>query len=65
MIEIRQLSTLEELDGALRLQQEVWGFADLEALPLRWFVVTSRIGGPLDLGHGLSPDLVRRLSDAG
>ncbi|MBZ5583387.1 MAG: GNAT family N-acetyltransferase [Acidobacteriia bacterium] len=27
------------------MQQEVWGFADLEALPLRWFVVTSRIGG--------------------
>ncbi len=45
MIEIRQLSTLEELDGALRLQQEVWGFADIEALPLRWFVVTSKVGG--------------------
>ena len=45
MIEIRQLSTLEELTDALNLQQLVWGFAELEALPLRWFVVTSKIGG--------------------
>ncbi len=47
MIEIRQLAELDDLNDALRLQQQVWGFADIEALPLRWFVVTSEIGGQI------------------
>lgn len=45
MIEIRRLTLLAEFSEALQLQQCVWGFADSELLPLRWFVVVSRIGG--------------------
>ncbi len=44
-IEIRQLSELEDLRAVVDLQQEIWGFADAELLPLRFFVVASRVGG--------------------
>jgi predicted GNAT superfamily acetyltransferase len=29
----------------VRLQQEIWGFRDIELLPLRLFVVASKVGG--------------------
>jgi predicted GNAT superfamily acetyltransferase len=45
MIGIWQLHNLEEFAEALALQQRIWGFADIEAMPLRWFVVTSKVGG--------------------
>ena len=45
MIEVRPLSTLEEFTEAVRLQKEIWGFEDLELLPLRLFVVATKIGG--------------------
>jgi predicted GNAT superfamily acetyltransferase len=45
VIEIRQLFGLDEFSEAVKLQQCVWGFADSELLPLRFFVVASRIGG--------------------
>ena len=45
VIEIRQLFSLDEFSQAVKLQQCVWGFADSELLPLRFFVVASRIGG--------------------
>jgi predicted GNAT superfamily acetyltransferase len=45
IIEIRQLSHLDEFRDVLRLQQEIWGFADVELLPLRFLVVVSRVGG--------------------
>lgn len=45
MIEIRQLSTLDEFRTALELQKTIWGFDDLDLLPLRFFVVASRVGG--------------------
>jgi predicted GNAT superfamily acetyltransferase len=45
VIEIRQLSALEDLREVVALQQEIWGFADAELLPLRFFVVASRVGG--------------------
>lgn len=45
VIEIRELSGLADLEEAMRLQQRVWGFADLEAMPLRWFVITHGTGG--------------------
>ena len=45
MIEIRLLSTHAEFRDAVRLQQEIWGFEDVELLPLRLFVVASKIGG--------------------
>jgi predicted GNAT superfamily acetyltransferase len=45
MIEIWQLHDLDEFAEALALQQRIWGFADIEAMPLRWFVVASHVGG--------------------
>ena len=45
MIEVRPLSTLEEFTEAVRLQKEIWGFEDLELLPLRLFVVATKVGG--------------------
>ncbi len=45
MVEIRRLAKHEELAGCVRLQKEIWGFADIELLPLRLFVVAEKIGG--------------------
>ena len=39
MIETRALTTHAEFNDAVRLQQEIWGFKDVELLPLRLFVV--------------------------
>lgn len=44
-IDIHQLAKLEEFAEAVRLQQEIWGFQDVELLPLRLFVVAGKIGG--------------------
>ena len=44
-IEIRQLVELSEFTEVLRLQREIWGFDDIELLPLRLFVVANKIGG--------------------
>ncbi len=44
-IKIRQLFQLEEFADVIRLQKTIWGFADIELLPLRFLVVVSRIGG--------------------
>jgi predicted GNAT superfamily acetyltransferase len=44
-IEIRVLTAHSEFRDAVRLQQEIWGFEDVELLPLRLFVVASKIGG--------------------
>jgi predicted GNAT superfamily acetyltransferase len=45
IIEIRQLFSLDEFSDVLRLQQVIWGFADIELLPLRFLVVVSKVGG--------------------
>ena len=45
VIQIRQLFTLPEFEEVLRLQQTIWGFADIELLPLRFLVVVSKVGG--------------------
>ena len=42
---VRSLSGYAEFAEAVRLQKEIWGFPDLELLPVRFFVVASRIGG--------------------
>ncbi len=42
---VRALSGHEEFAEAVRLQKLIWGFEDLELLPVRFFVVASRIGG--------------------
>ncbi len=41
----RPLTTRDEFAEAVRLQQEIWGFADTELLPVRLFVVATKIGG--------------------
>ncbi len=45
MIEIRQLTQLDEFATVVRLQREIWGFHDVELLPQRLFVVADKIGG--------------------
>jgi predicted GNAT superfamily acetyltransferase len=53
VIEIRQLSTLEEFRTAVELQETIWGFDKIDLLPLRFFVVATRIGGQvLGAYHG-------------
>lgn len=42
---VRALSGHAEFSEAVRLQKVIWGFDDLELLPVRFFVVASRIGG--------------------
>ncbi len=44
-ISIRPLSTQAELTEAVRLQREIWGFQELELLPVRLFVVATKVGG--------------------
>jgi predicted GNAT superfamily acetyltransferase len=45
MIEVRPLAVHAEFREAVRLQKEIWGFEDVELLPLRLFVVATKIGG--------------------
>ena len=47
MIEIRRLHRFNEFEDAVRLQQTIWGFADMEMLPMRSFVVSGNVGGQL------------------
>jgi len=42
---VRALSGQAEFAEAVELQKIIWGFDDLELLPVRLFVVASRIGG--------------------
>jgi predicted GNAT superfamily acetyltransferase len=44
-VEIRQLCHLDEFERVVDLQRSIWGFADLELLPLRFLVVVSKVGG--------------------
>ncbi len=44
-LEIRPLTTFDEFAGAVRLQKQIWGFEDIELLPLRLFVVATKVGG--------------------
>jgi len=44
-IEIRQLFQLSEFEDVLELQKSIWGFADVELLPIRFLVVVSKVGG--------------------
>ncbi len=44
-IEIRALTTHREFAEAVEIQREIWGFADLELLPVRLFVVAEKVGG--------------------
>jgi predicted GNAT superfamily acetyltransferase len=44
-VSARLLTAHEEFAEAVRLQEEIWGFAATELLPVRLFVVASKIGG--------------------
>ena len=44
-IEIRTLTQQDEFVSAVALQQAIWGFTDVELLPVRLFVVASKVGG--------------------
>ena len=45
MIEIRPLTQHSEFQDAVDLQQKIWGFADTDLLPVRLFVVATKVGG--------------------
>lgn len=47
MIEVHALHTLEEFAQAVYLQRTVWGWGDLDLLPVRFFVVARKIGGQI------------------
>ena len=44
-IDIREVSTIEEYDGCIKLQREVFGLPDLEISPRRHLIVSNRAGG--------------------
>lgn len=46
-IDIRPLSQLAEFSEVVRLQRLIWGFDEVDLLPLRLFVVAGKIGGQL------------------
>jgi len=45
VIETRQLFELADFEEVLQLQQAVWGFPDIDLLPVRFLVVVSKVGG--------------------
>ncbi len=45
MIEVHPLSEREDLKTVVKLQRDIWGFEDVDLIPLRLFVVASKIGG--------------------
>jgi len=44
-IAIRPLTTQAEFQDAVELQRQIWGFNDIELLPVRLFVVATKVGG--------------------
>jgi len=44
-IEIRPLTAQPDFVEAVRLQKEIWGFQEIELLPVRLFVVATKVGG--------------------
>jgi len=54
---IRKCETLEEMQACFRLQKEVWEFSDAELIPVRLFVVASKIGGQV-MGAFVERELV-------
>jgi predicted GNAT superfamily acetyltransferase len=45
VIEVGVLSTQDEFRQAVALQKTIWGFDDIDVLPVRLFVVANKIGG--------------------
>jgi predicted GNAT superfamily acetyltransferase len=44
-VELRPLSQHEEFQRCVELQKIIWGFNDVDVVPLRLFVVASKVGG--------------------
>jgi predicted GNAT superfamily acetyltransferase len=44
-IDIRPLTDREDLKTVVKLQRQIWGFEDVDLIPLRLFVVAAKIGG--------------------
>jgi predicted GNAT superfamily acetyltransferase len=44
-IRLRHLETFDEFREAVKLQREIWGFEDIELLPVRLFLVAKKVGG--------------------
>lgn len=44
-ITLRRCEALADMHACVALQKDVWGFTDIELVPLRLFVVAGRIGG--------------------
>jgi predicted GNAT superfamily acetyltransferase len=47
VIEIRSLTEQKEFAEAVALQKTIWGFEEIELLPVRLFVVASKVGGQI------------------
>jgi predicted GNAT superfamily acetyltransferase len=45
MTDVRPLTEREDLKSVVRLQRQIWGFEDVDLIPLRLFVVAAKIGG--------------------
>ncbi len=45
LIDVRALSGQAEFEEAVQLQKTIWGFEDIDLLPVRLFVVASKVGG--------------------
>lgn len=45
MIDTRPLTEREDLKNVVKLQRLIWGFEDVDLIPLRLFVVATKIGG--------------------
>ncbi len=45
MIQVRALVTPEDMRTAVALQKSIWGFEDVDLLPVRLFIVATKIGG--------------------
>ena len=45
MIEVRSLTENHEFQEAVALQRTIWGFEEIELLPVRLFVVATKVGG--------------------
>lgn len=56
-LKIHKLTTQAEFATVVQLQREIWGYADVELLPLRLFIVAEKIGGQV-LGAFDGPRMV-------
>ncbi len=56
-LHIRHCNSVEEFDLCVALQKQVWGFDDIEVVPLRMFVVATKIGGQV-IGAFEGPELI-------